>query len=398
MTIRKIQGTEEYKRTLEVFAIAFEAEASRQSTSGEEVARVLRQPANREERYWQERWAAFDPQGDMMGFLIGFPATVRFDGHEAVCTCIGGVSSLPQHRGQGVIAGCFRRHLEDSYQSGAVFSYLYPFSTVFYRQFGYEVCAETVEWSFDTATIPAFPEARGQAVLNENGSVQAEIGEVYRSFAARYNMSFVREECDWGQAISQHPAYDHHYTYLWRNRDGQPKGFLTYRKEYDEQAGQSVMICRSFCYADEEGLRGLLGFIRSFRSHMQRVQLSLPRDAALERALPEVSGRCKREVRFTGMGRIINVRQALELARYQGSGSIALQVSDPCVEENNRVFRVTFRDGRCEQVEEGDTPELALGVGELSRLLLGACGPFEMTDSRLRQVFFPKPLFICDFF
>lgn len=398
MIIRKIEGTEEYKRTLEVFAIAFEAEKAEDAGSDSDMVRVLNQPANREERYWQERWAAFDESGAMMGFLIGFPATVRFDGHEALCTCIGGVSSLPQYRGRGVIAGCFRRHLTDSYRSGAVFSYLYPFSTVFYRQFGYEVCAQTVEWSFDTATIPAFPEVRGQAVLNEDRSVYEELCEVYRRFAADYNMSFVREECDWNRVISHRPARDSRYTYVWKNEAGQPKGALTFRKDYDEGAGQSVMVCQSFCYTDEEGLKGLLGFIRSFRSHMQRVRIPLPQNAALERALPEVSGRCGRKVSFTGMGRIINVRKALELARYQGSGRIALQISDPCLEANNRVFRVAFQDGRCACVEEGGTPDVSLGVGDLSRLLLGGCGVFEMTDDRQRQIFYPKKLFICDFF
>ena len=109
MIIRKIRE-EEYRRTQEVFGIAFEIQIAKEQLSDEKWKQIRENPKSRQERYYKERWAAFDDDGQMMGFLIGFPATIRFDGNEVVCTCIGGVSSLPQYRGKGVIAGCFRKH------------------------------------------------------------------------------------------------------------------------------------------------------------------------------------------------------------------------------------------------------------------------------------------------
>ena len=130
MIVRKIRE-EEYARTCQVFAIEFEFHMEENETTPKRLEEIKRNPMTREDKYYLERWAAFDDQNNMMGFLIGFPAKVRFDGKEAVCTCIGGVSSLPQYRRKGVIANCFRKHLEDSYKKGYGFSYLYPFSTVF---------------------------------------------------------------------------------------------------------------------------------------------------------------------------------------------------------------------------------------------------------------------------
>lgn len=397
MIVRKIRE-DEYRRTREIFAIAFEAGMRPDDVSAEEIERIRRAPANREERYWLERWAAFNDQGSMMGFLIGFPAPIRFDGQEALCTCIGGVSCLPQYRRQGVIAGCFRQHLADSYDQGAVFSYLYPFSTAFYRQFGYELCAETVEWRFDMSAIPAYPDVQGTAILTESHSQDEALREVYAYSMQGYNLSFLREDCDWSRIVSQQPAADNHFTYVWQNVSGTPKGFVCFRKEYDERRKQAIMVCSDIHFVDEEGLKGLMNFIRSFRSHYQRVHLPLPKDMHLERILPEVSGHCERTLRFTGMGRIINIRRALALARYQGNGSACFSVTDPLLPQNNDVFRVTFENGRCTHISHGGTPDTVMDIATFSRLLLGNLDAAEYAGTSLAQIFYPKQMFICDFF
>ena len=82
MIIRKIRE-EEYRRTQEVFGIAFEIQIAKEQLSDEKWKQIRENPKSRQERYYKERWAAFDDDGRMMGFLIGFPATIRFDGNEA---------------------------------------------------------------------------------------------------------------------------------------------------------------------------------------------------------------------------------------------------------------------------------------------------------------------------
>lgn len=397
MKVRKIKEAE-YARTLELFAVAFESPLEPDAVSPRRLEEIKQAPACREERYWQERWAAFDDAGAMMGFLIGFPATVRFDGKQAACTCVGGVSTLPQYRGRGAIAGCFRRHLEDSYWAGHVFSYLYPFSTVFYRQFGYALCAETVEWTFETAVIPPFPDIVGEAVLNEGSAQQTAIAQVYAGHMAKYNLSFVREACDWNRLISRSPATENRFTYVWRNHAGIPKGVLGFHKQYDAGSQQSTMQCDAFYYTDAEGLQGLLQHIRSYRSHIQWVKLSLPKDAALECVLPEVGGRCRRELQFTGMGRVIHAQRALELACYRGSGQVSLKLTDPCIMQNNKAFRVTYENGACTRVEESETYDTEMDIGTFTRLLLGNCNDGDVQGEALAGVFYPKKLFICDFF
>ena len=397
MIVRKIRE-EEYARTQELFSIAFEIPMAAGRVSPQELARIKAEPRTREERYWLERWAAFDDSGQMMSFLIGWPALVRFDGGVTVCTCIGGVSSLPQFRGKGAIAQCFRRHLEDSYQTGAVFSYLYPFSTSFYRQFGYELCAESVEWTLEIDRLAGMSAQTGEAVLNEGDSQQAAIEEVYRRYMEDYNLSFVREGWDWSRDVARNPAVEGRFTYVWRNQAGIPKGAFTFRKEYEPGLDRATMLCDAFYFDGEEGLRGLLTHLYSYRGHFQKVRLTVPKDAALERVAPEVSGGCRRELRFVGMGRVIHAEKALQLAAYRGSGTVSLKLIDPCVEENNDVFRVTFQEGRCVKIQRGGQWDAELPINKFSRLLLGNCDWGEVQAAPLNQVFYRKKLFLCDGF
>ncbi len=398
MIIRKIRE-EEYRRTQEVFGIAFEIQIAKEQLSDEKWKQIRENPKSRQERYYKERWAAFDDDGQMMGFLIGFPATIRFDGNEVVCTCIGGVSSLPQYRGKGVIAGCFRKHLEDSYQKGYAFSYLYPFSTVFYRQFGYELCSETVDWEFDIRTVPYFPEAKGAACLNERSSEKEAVMQVYADYMKEYNLSFVREEYDWIKVIHDDPAVENAFTYVWKNQEGRPKGVLCYHKEYSDKHPGGLMQMEAFYFSDEEGLKGLFNHIRAYRSHFQSVRLSVPKQVALQRILPEVSGNAfGRKIVFHGMGRVIHAENALRMARYRGSGTVSVKLNDEYIRENNRVFKVTFEDGRCIALEEGTDWDVELDIGTFSRCLLGCCDENEYEKEEVRKIFYGKKTFICDGF
>lgn len=398
MLVRKI-FEEEYKRTEEVFGIAFEIQISKEQLSQEKIRQIREKPETREEVYFKDRWAAFDDDGQMMGFLSGYPAAIRFDGKEAFCTCIGGVSCLPQYRRRGVIAGCFRKHLEDSYQAGYTFSYLYPFSTVFYRQFGYELCSETVEWEFDIRTIPDFPDVKGAARLNEHSSERQAVKRVYADYMRECNLSFVREDYDWAQVIRDNPAVENVYTYVWKNREGMPKGVLCYHKEVSKEYPGGLMQVKAFYFSDEEGLKGLFNHIRAFRSHFQSVRLSLPKHVALQRFLPEVSGHAfRRKIYFNGMGRVIHAENALCMAKYKGSGTVSIKLNDRYVKENNRVFKVTFENGSCQAVEEDTSWDVEMDIGTFSRCLLGCCDGYEIEREELKKIFYEKKNFICDGF
>lgn len=398
MLVRQIVE-EEVLRTCEVFNIAFEFTTTKEEVSLEKLNQIKTNSMTREEVYYKDKWAAFDEQGNMMGYLGGFPAPIRFDGHETTCTCIGGVSTLPQYRGKGVIANCFKEHLKDSYRNGHVFSYLYPFSSAFYRQFGYELCSEKAIWDFEMTTLRRDKNVKGTIELNEKGSCYDAIAEVYGRYMQNHNLSFVREACDWKKIICDEPALQGKYTFVWRNDGGEPRGVIGFRKECNQMTGQVIMECDAFYVLDKEALQGLINHVASYSSYFNRVRIPMPVDQALQRILPEVSMKdFKREIKFNGMGRVLNVEKALWMARYVGSGEISIKIHDTYIEENNRSFKVTFRDGKCCDVTHTDAHDIALEISEFSRMLIGYVDAYEIVDKKIKQVFYPKKNFICDFF
>lgn len=59
---------------------------------------VRERPKGRGQRFYTEKWAAFeDDDQTMMGFMFTIPYVVNFDGHACKMNGIGGVSTLPQY-------------------------------------------------------------------------------------------------------------------------------------------------------------------------------------------------------------------------------------------------------------------------------------------------------------
>ena len=115
--------------------------------------------------YQVDRWGLFDDSGTMACTLFNHNLPLYFDGRVVPARGVGGVASDPVSRGQGNIRALFRRVLEDDYQSGVLFSALFPFSHSFYRKFGYELCYEAVKARFPTRDLRCFqtenpPQAR----------------------------------------------------------------------------------------------------------------------------------------------------------------------------------------------------------------------------------------------
>ena len=72
------------------------------------------------------------------------PYRMIFDGSEAK---MGGSAVSPHFRKKGkkYIRNIFEYAMNEMYEDGYIFSYLYPFSHVYYRKFGYELNMTTIK-------------------------------------------------------------------------------------------------------------------------------------------------------------------------------------------------------------------------------------------------------------
>ena len=160
---------------------------------------------------------------------------------------------------------------------------------------------------------------------------------------------------------------------------------------------------------DAQGFQALLSFIRrAFLSNFKTVRFALPAWAAVAPLLPECA-HMKRESFFNGMVRAVNVEKLLGLCACKGEGVLTLEAADPLLEENNAVFRLSFREGTENQVERvQEKPDIRLGTGELGALLCGVHSvealrwmpqvKVENPAAPLAQVFYPKPCHVTELF
>lgn len=385
---------EENRRVNEIFAIAFEQPLDENN------------PPIRESTM---TYAAFTDDMQMMSTVTFTDFDVNFDGNTCKTAGAGGVATLPQYRRGGSVRGCFTKALPELYKDGYDFSYLFPFSTIYYRKFGYESCVRKYQTVVNLGLLDP-PKTEGSLVLAECGSdFSGAVKAVDAVWESKYNMAVRHDEEYYSWVLKCDPAVKQEFTYIYFSKNGTPKAYTTFRKA-DEPDGRNL-VCRHFCFTDKEGYNGLMSLFRSFASDHRFVRFDLPADPGMFYLMPEWSlGAVKFTVVPAGMVRVINVKSVLKKARYKGSGHIVLKITDEIIPENCGCFEIRFTDGRADSVAQtSSTPDAILGIATFSALITGVC-QFEEANGRLEgfeilnidacfdRVFYQKPMMIRDYF
>lgn len=400
---RKIRPGE-YRRCQQLCALAFEYEMKDAGLSPEALLKKVKDnPRSMQDAHWDSQYAAFaDDDETMLATMTVVPWTANYDGHPVPMGGIGGVASLPQHRRGGAIRACFGAALRDMFDNGTLLSYLYPFSTAFYRKFGYELGCDRVKWKLKLSGMPA-SEVSGHWRLSElDRPLTGDICAVDRKREARYNCMVVNGDTEYTY-LQEDPFVTKKYTYVYYDEESRPRAHMT------AVPGNGELDCPRFVFNDREGFLGLLALLKRLSADHSHATLYLPTDVDLRGVLPEWSfGNVQRTVEQRGMVRTVNVEGLLRLARTRGEGCLRVAVKDMQIDENNGCFEVDFAPGREKRVRRLDAaPDIELTVQDFSRLIVGCCDldPEWLPDVKLHcsveqaaQVFYRKPTFVSTFF
>lgn len=394
MIVRRITAGER-RRAEELFSIAFETPWQ-------------------EEAYPTEKYAAFlDDNETMTSCLSVLPFSVCFDGKAVKMAGIGGVSSLPQYRRTGGIRGCFEKMLPELYREGYMLSMLYPFSTNYYRKFGYEVWARGARYELELSYIPGLPRS-GRSVLADNSNREkclADIRLLTKEWEKRYNGMAELSDEKYAFVTEADPYRKPEYVYLYYDPQDMPAGYMVCRKEKDGQ--EQRLVCSRFVFRDREGIEGLLALAKTMQADHRSISFMLPSSICLDPLIDEWSfGAYRRSEASLGMARIVNVEAALKAARYQGSGSLTIEILDGQIAENNAHFTVCFEEGKALSVrrDTGERAVIHMDISEFSRFLIGGVDVSALEFSRraygysqeglelLGQIFYKKPCFLTEYF
>lgn len=395
MIVRKTTP-EEGRRINELFAICFEMPYSNCPVDPEQDT--------------DTHWAAFDEDGAMMSNFTIPEYQIHFDGNLCKMGGIGGVATLPQYRRRGGIRACFKEALPDMYRNGYEFSYLYPFSTSFYRQFGYETCVQKFDWQVKLASLQPRKVAGSFHLAEKHNSMTDAIRALDSIWEREFNMMVRHEKENYQWTKECDPAVKQEFTYVYFDAEGAPKAYTTF-KVVSQNDGRNLE-CSRFCFADPEGFHGLMALFKSLAADHTYAKFKTPALHGLQYLLPEWNlGAVKWELLHNaGMVRVINAAKVLEKARYRGTGRAVLQLRDAMIPENNGTFAVSFENGRCVHVEvTEELPHAVMEISTFSALIAGVCDfsearytfqGLEVTAETdvLEQIFFRKPMMIVDFF
>lgn len=411
--IARLLKPEESWRWNQVMAAAFEwdfdlekakAEAAREKTEEE-----LREQAR------NRCFGALSDDGKILyGCVNSREYTCRFDGGAYKLGGIGGVSTLPPYRHNGAIRASLSASLRDMYENGFTFSYLYPFSTQYYRKFGYEVGAEARRWVMPLADIRP-KDVGGTIEQIFPGDDFSPLLEVYDACFADCNMSAVRDRYDAGLEKAK-LMEEHRYVYVWRNEAGAPRGLMIAHKTRED--GAVVMDCNhtfgaqnenGFLFCDMEALSALLFFVKSaFSADYDKISFTTRREIDLTSLVGENnSASCS--MFWNGMLRVVNVRRVLENCNCRGTGCVRIAVEDTILPENCGTWKLTFEPGQVNFVEKTEEqPDVSLTINAFSALICGARDVHSLAwipDAVVHNaaapfagVFYAKPCFMLDLF
>lgn len=400
MNARKLKPEEQYLSGRNM-AVAFE--------SGFDLEKERNAAGEAKADPHADHWGAF-PEGETTpaASLVMNKYLCRFDGHTVKMGGVGGVATLPAYRRGGAIRACMQASLRDLYDSGFLLSALYPFSTAFYRKFGYENGQLCTLWTLPLSDLKA-PDVGGRVRQLFPGDDLSPLLAVYNSVYENCNLSVVREVYD--ESLHKDNLLEQkRYIFVWEDENGKPGAFLIGGRDSE------VLNCRTdfsarngLLFRDARALQGLFFFLRTaFPANFRAVRFGAPSYFNLLSLFPEAAS-MESSLVVNGMLRVVNAEEALRLCRCRGKGSLTLELSDPILPENCGTFRLSFAEGQENRVERTEeAPDISLPIGEFSALLCGVRGAGELPwiptakvenpSAPLASVFYRKPCHVLDLF
>ena len=316
------------------------------SRNPQDIRKMLENPKEHAEETKDIRWGAFGKRTKtgLEAGLIVIPYTFRMNGKDVKMAGIGGVTTLPESRGQGLINKIMEKAFQDMLESGQTFSFLYPFSHEYYRKLGYELCYTLNEVSFPPERLSHYPFPAGMEDYEPGDSV-APYAEVYKAFTETRNLAVQRDEAAWQKMLTRDPYQKFKFAYLHRTENNQPDAYILYDREAGSHKHINHLVVEELCWATPEGLKSILGFLGKLSAEFKSIRWHPPCDIDIHSMVPEPYDITTKTI-CKGMLRLVDVQKALEtLHSPAGSGKVSITVSDQFLTKNAGTYTIQWEEG-----------------------------------------------------
>jgi predicted acetyltransferase len=279
-------------------------------------------------------WAAVDAD-TIVGTLRSFATELTVPGGSGLTAdAVTNVGVSPTHRRQGVMTELVHAALRMAAERAEPLSILIAAEYPIYGRFGYGPSTQHASYTVDTHRAQFTTSPAGRAQL-----VQADVGvqaapRVYDEFRRLQTGALVRRDFWWGLDFGQSEAFGQPrwkgFCALYRDGNGQPKGFVRYhvKEAWDQRLPNNTVVIDELLSVTPAAYAALWQFC----CELDLVTSITAGDRRIDEPLPWLLHDA-RAVRQTGRAdflwvRILDVPRALSARAYPHEGRAVLEVVD----------------------------------------------------------------------
>ncbi|MGI6315865.1 MAG: GNAT family N-acetyltransferase [Christensenellales bacterium] len=324
----------------------------------------------------REQWKAEDFTGHKMwrgafledGTLISLVGLnemeMYFDGRLYPMGGIGGVCTLPPYRRNGDIRRLFHLICEEMKDKGIPFSYLYPFSHPYYRQYGYELVANQQRVEAPSADLKAY-RGMGTARQYMPGDDLTSFMEIEKAYLPRMNGMVHRSEEALAKVLGKESAYSGDRAFLILDDDGVPAAFIAYKVEKD------TMEIKEMEWRSDAAIPYLMSFLSNYEGNLKIIRFRCPPELNPLIWWPEPYN-LTITAEQRGMLRILLAEPVLRgMRKPEGKGEICLSLLDEFCPWNIGTYLISWDNGMSD-VSRTDRPaDLTCDIRALNQLTFG---------------------------
>ncbi len=326
----------------------------------------------RGECFLREEICAVSEEGVQMSGAGVTTMQSRYCGRDMNTVAVGGVNTDPEYRRRGCVRAMFERIFAMAPERGWTVSMLHPFSSAYYRQFGYEKICDHRVLTFPLAALGFLPRVAEVKPLNSSERAEDAVA-LYNAFGDSRNIMFRRGR-DWH--FNLEPNTKKPSTYLWYDGAGKPAAYVTLWVEdvlaVNRMAPVALHVVE-LVFSSPESLRAILGFLRMYDGQSETVKIhNCAMSPEIEVTLRDYVNTEYRLIPDVA-ARILDVKAFLEANRYPDEpGSFRVQVDDS-LPYTRGLWAVEYGRGRGEarRLPDGGAYDLRAAMPAFTQMIYG---------------------------
>lgn len=309
--------------------------------------------------------------------ILNLPFQVNIHGKIYEMGGITAVGTYPEYSSHGLMHKLILKSLENMRDEGRSISYLFPYSIPYYRNKGFEIMSDIVEYQMKDTQIPYYDQIEGQ--VRRVPLEHEHIKQIYHEYALEKHGMMVRNPIAWNEKFQES-----YWEEKFEGSDTQLQTAVYYEAETDEPVGYLFYrIMEENFYVDEliyltnEARKGLWNFIHAHKSMVYHVFGKTSGTESIAFLMQD--SEIKQSLSPYFMARIVDVQSFMEQFPFElPDFTLRIAVEDCLAKWNEGTFEVTSASGRVTVTKLSDDlvdDAVHVTIQTLTTMLLGYLRP-----------------------